>query len=477
MSILYPKSIIAVGATRKKGNFVSLGMTLSLQESAKNVAGTELYLINPGAEKYSQPKCDGAVLPHEPGIWLPDVPSLPEKDQYDAAIVAVKAELVPQTIRELNQKNVKTILVYSSGFEEAGNHELTEELIAALDEGPAVMFGPNIQGGVVNTLGGHVGLMFVPTSLPPDCGNVSIVSQSGSVLLRTIDQTYKGNLRMGMNLGNRNGVGLDDMLDLWEKDEQTEVAGFHLEGFGLGEGEYFVRALKRTNMPKVVYVSSGQHEAGRKSRELHSAAYGTKEGIIRSALDQAGAIIAEDGREFITYLNAFSAAEQLGYDSRSDKLVIVSPGGGEGVEAASVRTDLVYMRDPGFLEKIGSIISDVNKPGNPVDIGMNTSKETVVNAVRTSLEEGADYVVINLGTERFYPHPLEKANQVMAPKYIAENIRQLMDKHKKMVVAAHEGRGEMYQELSKANIPLAPTPQAAMKTANALHQHYKANQK
>jgi acyl-CoA synthetase (NDP forming) len=124
---LRPRSIAILGAS---ADFNKLnGRTLKALID-KGYAG-RLYPVNP---KYSEI----AGLP-----CYPDVASLP--GAVDLAVVALPAQHVPQTLRELGTKGVAAAVVFSPGFSEIGGDgvALERELKAAIRESGVRVLGPN----------------------------------------------------------------------------------------------------------------------------------------------------------------------------------------------------------------------------------------------------------------------------------------------------------------------------------------------
>ena len=133
----------------------------------KHYAGA-LYPVNP---KY--PEIAG--LP-----CYPDVASIP--GAVDLAVVAVPAQRVPQTLRELGAKGIAAAVVFSSGFSEVGGDgvALERELKTAIRESGVRVLGPNCLG-LINAFE-NVMATFSQFSLgPTPPGPAAFVTQSGAL--------------------------------------------------------------------------------------------------------------------------------------------------------------------------------------------------------------------------------------------------------------------------------------------------------
>ncbi len=129
-------------------------------------------------------KYEGAIYPINPREneiqGLPvyrtvlDVP-----DEIDLAVITVRAELVPQAMRECVQKGIKGAVVISAGFAETGGHgqALQEEMTDIARQGDLRFIGPNCNG-IWSTASN---LNLVLHSIPHK-GPISFVSQSGTLV-------------------------------------------------------------------------------------------------------------------------------------------------------------------------------------------------------------------------------------------------------------------------------------------------------
>src|SRR5687768_14528581 len=153
---------------------------------------------------------DGAIYPVNPKYdqiagmtCYPDLASIP--GPVDLAVVAVPAKLVPQTIRDLGAKNIRSAIVFSSGFSEIGGDGVgrERELRAAIKDSGVRVLGPNCLG-LINAFE-NVMATFTQFSLGPTvAGPAALVTQSGALGTATAGVARRRGINFGyfVNTGN-----------------------------------------------------------------------------------------------------------------------------------------------------------------------------------------------------------------------------------------------------------------------------------
>lgn len=346
--LFYPRNIAVIGASHNPVG----GLKYILAHETSGFAG-DLYPINPKYEDIEGRKVYPSILAND----LPDI---------DLAIVAIPARHVPAAIRECHQKGVKFAVVFSSGFSEAGNEAIAEDLRAAVAEGPTRVIGPNCLG-VYNY---ESKVTFFPNVeyLP---GNVSIVSQSGGTTARLTQ--YLISIGIGIakvvSIGNSIDLSITDLLAYFKDDPHTETVVLYMES--IPDGRRFLRVLREvTREKKVIVWKGGQTETGGKAAQSHTGGLAGTYTIWKAALKQHGAIVGEYFEEVIDLTAACSLDVPL---PKSKKVGIVISGGGLCVEFTDtlIRHGLeVPALAPETQARIGQVLPDVNTAfRNPVDMG------------------------------------------------------------------------------------------------------------
>lgn len=214
--LLRPSTVAMVGASRRPG---SLGHELFRQLLAGGLNG-ELFAVNPAADEILGQRA-----------W-PSLSAIETK--VDLAVVAVPADQVESVVADAGQAQVSGLLVVSSGFGDRGPEGLERErrLVAlALGHGMRLI-GPNAFG-MVNTAS-DIGLRALFLPVAPSPGSVAMVSQSGplgSALLEHMTRSGVG-VSSFVAIGNRADVSVNDLLEYWRLDTETEAILLYVENFG-----------------------------------------------------------------------------------------------------------------------------------------------------------------------------------------------------------------------------------------------------
>ncbi len=267
-----PASVAVVGVSRRP-EAVGRGIYRHLRDGGFTGA---LYAVN--------------AVPHDD---LEDpvhrsVADLPEP--VDLAVIAVPAPRVHDVVLECARKDVKAVLVVSSGFAEAGEQGAAmqrELLVTARRHGMRVL-GPN-SFGLINTRP-EVSLN---ASLAPEMplpGRLGLFAQSGALGVAVLDSAARRGLGLSdfVSAGNRVDVSGNDIMQSWIGDDTTRAVGLYLES--MGNPRKFSRIARRLSEEKPVIVVKSASSAygvppGHRVRTTHvdSDAFG-------SMLQQAGVI-------------------------------------------------------------------------------------------------------------------------------------------------------------------------------------------
>lgn len=145
-------------------------------------------------------------------------------EPIDLAVIAVRADFVPDVLSECIRAKTRSATVISGGFAEAGRRDLQERIVAIAQESSFPFVGPNCLGIYVPS---HVDTFFLPGErmVKPAAGNVSFVSQSGGILVdHLIKFAGEGvGLAKAVSIGNKALLGELDMLDYLARDPATRV--------------------------------------------------------------------------------------------------------------------------------------------------------------------------------------------------------------------------------------------------------------
>ncbi|MEO3873842.1 GNAT family N-acetyltransferase [Nonomuraea sp. B12E4] len=344
--VLSPRSVAVIGASRDER---AVGHKVIRNLIEVGFCGP-IYPVNPNATQIAGLACHSKV------------PS-----GVDLAVVAVPAPQVPQVARDCADAGVAGLVVLSSGFAEAGQHEAESELLSLCRTAGMRLIGPNCLG-VINT-GAWLNASFLPCH--PVRGCVGLMSQSGAIGAALLDRLEVSSF---VSVGNKADVSSNDLLEYWEDDDDTGVIAMYLESFG--NPRKFARIARRVGRRKpVLLVKSGRGEAGSRAVRSHTAAAATPD-VAVDALTRAAGVIRLDSVPELIDTARLLAAQPL---PRGRRVVIVGNSGGPQAMAADAceRHGLLVPELPSGLLNAGVAAA----LGNPVDLTAGATAAEIGAAV------------------------------------------------------------------------------------------------
>ena len=272
-NLLHPRSVAVIGASADptKVGYVALSNLLSA-----DFAGP-VYPVNPEHRSVHGVRAYPSVV---------DIP-----DPVELAVVAVPADQVESVLDGALAKGVKTLLIVSAGFAEAGPHGLHAErrLVGEARAHGMRVVGPNALG-VLNT---DPSVRLNATLAPrlPVRGRAGFFCQSGALGTAILaDAEARGlGLSTFVSAGNRADVSGNDLLQYWETDPDTDLVLLYLESFG--NPRKFARLARRLGRTKpIVAVKSGRHAV---RPQLAATSAEIDEASVQALFEQAGVVRVE----------------------------------------------------------------------------------------------------------------------------------------------------------------------------------------
>jgi len=414
--IMQPKSVAVIGASNEAGKIGNSVM--------KNIVGGgyrgRIYPVHPKAQEILGIKAYASVK---------DIP-----DEVDVAVFAIPARAVAAALRECGEKNVTGAVLIPSGFAEANEPELQDEIVAIGKQYNIRLMGPNIYG-----------FYFTPENLsatfctPFDVkGSAALSSQSGGIGMAIIG--FSRSARMGVSaivgLGNKSDIDEDDLLLFFEQDPNTRIIAQHLED--LKDGRAYYEAAKRVSKKKpIVVLKAGRTSAGAAAAASHTGALAGNDKIYEDILAQSGVIRARSLRQLLE----FARGIPLLPTPHGENVVIITGAGGSGVLLSDAVDDngmSLYRIPPDLDTAFRKFIPPFGAAGNPIDITGGEPPETYRKTIRLGLEDDRIHALI-LG----YWHTI-----VTPPMVFAELLVEVRDEMKakgieKPIVASLAGDVEV----------------------------------
>jgi acetyl coenzyme A synthetase (ADP forming)-like protein len=370
--IIQPKAVAVIGASNEAGK---IGNSVMKNIVNGGYAG-KIYPVHPKADEILGIKAYRSVK---------DIPG-----EVDVAVFAIPAKLVAGALKECGEKNITGAVLIPSGFAEANEPELQDEIVALGKEYNIRLMGPNIYG-----------FYYTPDNLsatfctPFDVkGSAALSSQSGGIGMAIIG--FSRSAKMGVSaivgLGNKSDIDEDDLLCFFEQDKHTNIIAMHLED--LKDGRAFSEAARRVSKKKpIVVLKAGRTSAGAAAAASHTGALAGNDKIYEDVFIQSGVIRARSLRQLLE----FARGIPLLPTPKGENVVIITGAGGSGVllSDAVVDNGLELMKIPGDLDAaFRKFIPPFGAAGNPIDITGGEPPATYQKTVRLGLEDDRIHALI-----------------------------------------------------------------------------------
>jgi acyl-CoA synthetase (NDP forming) len=423
-SLLRPKSIAVVGASRRAGS-IGNGMLKHLVGSGFT---GPVYPVNPTAISVNS-------VPAFPSIGaLPTVP--------DLAVIVVPKQLVLGVVRECVATGVKGIVVITAGFREVGGEgiELERELLALVRENGLRMVGPNCMGVMNTSPDVAMNATFAPT-MPPN-GPIAFISQF-------------------VSMGNKADVSGNDLIEYWQDDDEVGVILMYIEGFG-NPRHFTTLARRATRRKPVLAVKAGRSEAGAKAASSHTGALAQVDIATDALFAQCGVLRADTVEALFDAAIAFSKAPL----PKGRRVAILTNAGGPGIIIADACEGFGLEVAPLSEEtqsRLREHLPAEASVANPVDMIASATPEQVERAMRIIVADpGIDAVIAS-----YVPLGLEAPVIAAAINRGAEGC----GKPILAVLMSKRGLPQGMAELSDTPIPAYRFPESAARALGAMWRY------
>ncbi len=360
--LLNPKAIAVLGASENKykighlqiqalidGNFQ--GEIIPIHPSASEIAGLKSY---------------------------PSLAAVP--GDIDLVIFCVSFNQIKSGLIACAEKNVKSAIIFASGFSETGveGQKLQQELAQYAKEHGIRIVGPNCVG-LVNTSNGLIGTFSPAILTVPMDGKkgVGYVSQSGAFGVLT----YMAAAQQGVSFnyfvstGNEMDASFEDFIEYMVHDDETSIISGYLEGTKKPE-KLKVLAKQALNKKKpILLMKTGRSDAGSRAAASHTGALAGSDIIYDAFFKQNGIVRVEDFEDIIAFSKLFNA-EKL---PTGKNTVIITSSGGRGINEAdrceSYGLNIVELSEETKVE-IRKTLPSYASVSNPIDL---TAAASVTN--------------------------------------------------------------------------------------------------
>jgi acyl-CoA synthetase (NDP forming) len=302
----------------------------------------------------------------------PSLADLP--DRPDAVVLATGA---PETIaltRKAVAMGIEHVVAIADGFAERGTAEgqsLQEELAEVVARTPTRLYGPNGLGFADFRSG--LCPLSVPLPLDLPVGNVSIISQSGSLL-----SSITGGLicdgvgaDWGVSIGNGAAFHVIDALEYLVTRETTTIICGYVESFGPASRDRVEAALAaaRDAGQRIVLLKAGGSERSARIALSHTASVAGTDRVMDELLRAFGVIRVHSAEELIRTVTILDYLQS--YPAATGGLGVLEGSGGTAAVVAD-NLQAGRARLAGFSAETLTLLRDTAPPGayveNPVDL-------------------------------------------------------------------------------------------------------------
>ncbi|HEY4844351.1 MAG TPA: GNAT family N-acetyltransferase [Candidatus Dormibacteraeota bacterium] len=390
-SMLAARTIAVIGAGRTRG---TIGGELFHNLLANAFTGA-VYPVNPRASVVQSVVAFASVT---------DIPG-----PVDLAVIAVPAEAVVRAARDCARKGVKSLVVISAGFAEAGESgvERQRELLAVCRESGMRLCGPNCMGIINTDPAVSMDATFGPVA--PPAGRVGFLSQSGALGLAVID--YASSLNLGLSwflsVGNKADLSGNDILQFAETDPRTDLVLLYLESFG--NPRKFARIARRVGRIKpIVAVKSGRTAAGARATSSHTGALLAASDVTVDALFRQAGVIRTD-----TLGELFDVAALLANQPApgGKRVGIITNGGGPGIlcaDACEAEGLSVPVTPEDVMTELRQYLPPEASVHNPIDMIASATPDDYNRTIRVLAESNAVDAIVVI----FIPPLVTRAEEV-----------------------------------------------------------------
>jgi acyl-CoA synthetase (NDP forming) len=369
-SLLEPESIGIIGVSEK----MNIGRII-LDNILKNgFAKENVFVVKPGAAEIEGCRC------------VPTVADLPRA--VDMFVLTLAADQCYDVMKDLvEREKARSVIIIAGGMgEKAGSQSIEARIKDLLGRGrregklTPVVNGGNCLG--ISSVPGRFDTTFIPDrKLPrPKGGWAGLVylSQSGAFMIARMNALMELGPRYGISLGNQLDLRVSDYLNYLKGDPEAKLIAVYVEGFQPGDGLATARAAREILSARdrmIVLYKAGRTAEGRAATSSHTASVAGDYGIAKAVLEEAGVVVADDIREFETWLR--NAPLLAGKAVRGAKAGLVSNAGFECVIMSDMLSNGERLALAGFGATTRARINEALRPlgidklqdvHNPLDV-------------------------------------------------------------------------------------------------------------
>ncbi len=443
-SFFAPKAVAVIGASEDPG---SVGRTI-LWNLVSSPFGGMVFPVNP-----RRPSVLGIKA-------YPNIASVPE--EVDLAVIATPARTVPGIVAECGQAGIRSAIVISAGFKEAGPEgvELERQVLENARQAGMRIIGPNCLGLMCPPTG--LNATFAAAMARP--GTVGFISQSGALCTAVLDWSLKELVGFSafISIGSMADVGWGDLIDYLGDDPQTRSIVIYMES--IGNARSFLSAAREVALSKpIIIIKAGRTEQAAKAAASHTGSMTGSDEVLDAAFRRSG-VLRVDRISDLFYMAEILARQPR---PKGPRLTILTNAGGPGVLATDTLItsggELTVLTDE-TIQALDEILPPQWSHGNPIDILGDASPERYAKAVEIAAKDAnSDGLLVVLTPQA-----------MTDPTQTAEHLRPHAQGSGKPLLASWMGGADVMAGesiLNHAGIPTFPYPDSAARAFNYMWQY------
>ncbi len=366
--IFNPKSIALIGASKRAK---SVGAVI-----AKNLFGSGfegvIMPVNPKEQSIE------GVLTYNSIDSLPIVP--------DLAVICIPPAGIPNTIKELGEKGVKTAVIISAGLGEGHGQDgakLKQEVVQYIKKYNMRIIGPNCIGIIVPEQKLNASFCHIA----PKVGRIGFISQSGAVVTSVVDWAVAKNIGFShvVSMGDMLDVEFGEMMEYLAEDPNTDTILMYVEA--ITDAKKFIKYTKNASKKKpIIVIKPGRHEAAAQAAASHTGALAGVDNVYDAVFKRCGVLRVLNLVELFDAVETMSRKQVL----KGNKMCILTNGGGIGVLATDTLIDVggkLAKLEKETVENLNKVLPPTWSHGNPIDIIGDADGERYAKALQEILKD------------------------------------------------------------------------------------------
>ena len=310
-------------------------------------------------------------------------------EPIDVVVVTVDLKFVPDLLKVCGQKGIHNVVIISGGGKELGGEraDIEQQIKDISSKLKIRIIGPNCIGMFNGENRLDCAFQGHERMLRPKNGNVSFLSQSGTVGIAFMEHSSAFGMSKMISYGNRSDVDEADMIWYLSEDPHTKVIGLYVEG--LGDGRKFVNTVKKVISERkkpIVVFKNGRTTRGAKQVASHTGSLGGTFAVVKGAFSQSGIISVDSYEELTSSLKALSWQPV----PRGNRVAMVTNGAGPIIAAIDqfekLGLEVATLADQS-ISSLKSHYPPTYVIGNPCDVTGSANAADYKFAIQTFMDD------------------------------------------------------------------------------------------